>query len=93
MNAHTLADEFLDLTDEMARLKVRHRRRRETLARIIARKHADMLEEERALSMRRARVALRMTQTGQRLEDLGRMVGVSGPFICKLAQRAREEAG
>jgi hypothetical protein len=91
MNAHTLAAQFLGLTDEMDELKLKHRARRTEMARQQAAELAGMRREEQALSARRAQVALLMTLTGHNLNDLGLMVGVSGPFICQLARKAREE--
>ena len=91
MNAHTLADQFTGITDEMAALKLSNRARRVELARKYAEDLAAMLAEERALSARRAQVALSMTLTGLSLDTLGRMVGVSGPFMCQLARKARED--
>lgn len=91
MNPDDLAAEFTEITDEMAALKEHNRARREVLARKHAQLLADMRAEERALTERRAQVALKMTQTGRSLEALGRMVGVSGPFICQLARRARRQ--
>ena len=91
MNVHALADQFLDLTDEMVALRQNHRARRSELARQHAAEIAAMRTEERALSARRAQVALMMTQTGHSLADLGRMVGVSGPLMCQLARRARKD--
>ena len=85
----TLINEFIDITDEMTELKEIHRARRAELERKLIAEKAAMLEEERALSARRAQVALRLTQTGHSLEELGRIVGVSGPFICQLAGKAR----
>ena len=86
-----IVNEFIDTTDEMAELKERNRARRVELARQHAAELKAMRAAERALTARRAQIALRMTQTGRRLDDLGRMVGVSGPFICQLARRARKE--
>ena len=91
MSPHTLADQFIDITDEMAAMKQRNRARRVELARQYAEQLAAMRAEERALSARRAQVALTMTLTGRSLDELGRMVGVSGPFMCQLARKAREE--
>lgn len=91
MNARNLAVNFIVLTDEMAAMKRVHRARRKELARKYEEDLAALKAEERALSMRRAQIALRMTQTGHNLDELGRMVGVSGPFMCQLARKAREE--
>ena len=91
MNPHALAAEFIGITDEMAALKQSNRTRRMELARKYAEELAEMRTRERALSARRAQVALRMTLTGHNLDDLGRMVGVSGPFMCQLARKAREK--
>lgn len=91
MTPHTLADEFLDLTDEMTALRHGNRVRRAELAQKYAEDLAALHAEERELSARRAQVALRMTLTGRNLDELGRMVGVSGPLICQLARKARKE--
>ncbi len=91
MNLQALADEFTGLTGEMAALRQRNRARRTELARKYAEDLAAMRAEERALSARRARVALEMTLTGRTLGDLGRMAGVSGPFLCTLARKARKD--
>lgn len=92
MRAEVLADYYLDLTDQMQHLKETHRAKREQLARYVADQHRKMREEERALSARRAQIALEMTQTGRNLDELGRMVGVSGPFICQLAKKAERNS-
>jgi len=91
MNPRTLAEEFIGVTDEMTALKQRNRVRRAELARKYAEELAATHAAERALSARRAQIALMMTLTGLNLDKLGRMVGVSGPFICQLARKAREE--
>jgi cell division protein FtsB len=91
VSAYTLAEEFTDLTSQMDALKLAHRARRAELRAELAEQLAEMREEERALAARRARVALKMSRSGERFEDLGRMTGVSGPFLCQLARRAREE--
>jgi hypothetical protein len=91
MNPRTLAEEFIDITDEMAALKKSNRTRRAELARKYAEDLAATHQRERALSARRAQIALRMTLTGRSLDELGRMVGVSGPFMCQLARKARKD--
>ncbi len=91
MSPHTLADQFTGVTDEMAAMKQRNRARRIELAREHALELAAMRAEERALSARRAQIALEMTLTGRNLDELGRMVGVSAPFMCQLARKAREK--
>ena len=91
MNPRILAEAFTALTDEMLALKEANRVRRAELAREHARELAKMREDERELSAERAQIALDMTLTGHSYEHLGALVGVSGPFICQLARKAREE--
>jgi len=91
MNVWDLADKFIGVTNEMAALKQKNHARRTELERKYAEDLAALHAAERALSERRAQIALRMTLTGLSLDKLGRMVGVSGPFICQLARKARED--
>ena len=91
MTALTLAAEFLGITEKMAEQKESNRNRRVELAEQYAADLAALREQERALSAQRAQVALKMTLTGRNLDALGRLVGVSGPFICQLARKARKE--
>lgn len=98
MNPHStateidvLVNEYIDTTDQMAELKEKNRARRIEMERQRTDELNAMRDAERALSARRAQVALKMTQTGRNLADLGLLVGVSGPFICQLARKAKEE--
>lgn len=91
MSAYDLSEQFVDLTDEMHALKAANRAHRAELLETYKQALAALHARERALAAQRNQVALRMTQTGHGMDELGRMVGVSGPFICQLARKAREE--
>jgi hypothetical protein len=44
----------------------------------------------RKLAVRRARLALQLSDTGLYLYQIGEMVGLAAPTLCRLAQKAKE---
>ena len=50
----------------------------------------ELKEQVRVLAARRAQLALQLSDTGLYLYQIGDMVGLSAPTLCRLAQQARE---
>jgi DNA-directed RNA polymerase specialized sigma subunit len=51
----------------------------------------ELKDQCRELADRREQVALQLSQTDLYLYQIGRMVGLSAPTLCRLAQKAREK--
>lgn len=49
----------------------------------------ELADQRRALSARRDQVALQLSHTGMYLHQIGRLVGLAAPTLCRIIQKAK----